>query len=106
MPSRPSATGRPHLLRSRKIDARGPNSSIDRLRDIGHHRALLPPADGFSAAPEDPMLRASQLAAALRATIERSHRPGDWRLVAVCASYRVLGTKRPSSNFGTRLTPQ
>ncbi len=52
------------------------------------------------------MLRASQLAAALRATTGRSHRPTDWRLVGVCAGYRVLGRKRPSSNFVTRLTPQ
>jgi hypothetical protein len=52
------------------------------------------------------MLEASQLAAALRATTGRSHRPADWRLVGVCAGYRVLGSKRPSSNFVTRLTPQ
>jgi hypothetical protein len=76
------------------------------MRDIVHHRALLPPADGFSAALEDPMLRASQIATAPRATIGRSHRPDAWRLVGVCAGYRVLGSKRPSSNTWTRLTPQ
>jgi hypothetical protein len=76
------------------------------MRDIGHDRALLPPADGFSAALEDPMLFASQLATPLRATIVRSHRPDAWRHVGVRAGYRVLGSKRPSSNFVTRLTPQ
>jgi hypothetical protein len=62
----------------------------------------------FSAALEDPMLRASQFATALRATTGRSHRPADWRLVGVRADYRrvVLNCKRPSSDIGTRPTPQ
>jgi hypothetical protein len=43
------------------------------------------------------MLRASELATALRATIGRSHRPDGWRLVGVRAAYRgVLNRKRPS----------
>jgi hypothetical protein len=48
------------------------------------------------------MLRASQFATALRATIGRSYRPNDWRLVGVRVA-GVLDSKRP---FGISTTPQ
>lgn len=52
------------------------------------------------------MPRASQFATALRATIGRSHRLADWRLVGVRVAYLgVLSGKRPS-DIGTRLKPQ
>jgi hypothetical protein len=60
----------------------------------------------FSAALEDPMLRASQFATALRATVGRSYRPAEWRLVRVRVAYLgVLSGKRPS-DIGTRLKPR